>query len=168
MDLSELVDPPAIGRRRPFDNKGFGFRDAILWEHVVGLGSMHPGAQIALISNDAAAFSSSTKSEIHPDLKTDLIARNIGAAVSHHLAISAYLDSQGIDNPRLFVQVLETAKNQQDFLGATAGVLLLHKELPMPVSWARLRIANAINTGTAQSGFRVHQSKALNLCWYIS
>lgn len=48
----------AVARRRPFDAKGDGYRDALVWETVKGLLDAHPDP-VVLVSNDHAAFSAS-------------------------------------------------------------------------------------------------------------
>lgn len=49
----------ALDRRQPFDDKGSGYRDALLWQIVRNLAA--EGHDVVLISNDSAAFADERK-----------------------------------------------------------------------------------------------------------
>ena len=59
----------AIERRRPFNRKGSGYRDALIWESVLELLERGPGP-VALVSNDRDAFPDKPD---NPKLAADLV-----------------------------------------------------------------------------------------------
>lgn len=64
----------AILRVRPFDEKGSGYRDALLWEIVLNL--LDATTQVVLVSNDKAAFSAvDDKDSLHPHLAEEASGR---------------------------------------------------------------------------------------------
>lgn len=64
---ADLVDR-AARRRRPFREKGTGYRDALIWATVVELAE---DEEVALISENTADFGDDD-GDLHPDLKDDL------------------------------------------------------------------------------------------------
>jgi hypothetical protein len=46
----------AVARKRPFNDKGDGYRDTLVWEVVLEVLRLTPAAPVALISNDRGAF----------------------------------------------------------------------------------------------------------------
>lgn len=64
----ELVDR-ATRHRRPFREKGTGYRDALIWASVVEL--VREGHTVAFISNNSKDFAD-TEGNLHNDLKEDL------------------------------------------------------------------------------------------------
>jgi hypothetical protein len=63
--LRELVTR-SLARRRPFDSKDQGLRDALLWHTVLRL--VTEGNDVLLISNDRKAFERSEAGGLHPAL----------------------------------------------------------------------------------------------------
>ena len=59
----------AISRTRPFDEKGSGYRDSLIWFSVLQLASQTEGP-VFLVAGDKD-FADSSK-QLHPDLKNDL------------------------------------------------------------------------------------------------
>ena len=69
---SELVDR-AIKRQPPFDDKGSGYRDALIWESVLELADEND-EQIMLLSSDGD-FKADKADELHPRLTQELTER---------------------------------------------------------------------------------------------
>jgi hypothetical protein len=116
IDISSLVDR-AVGRRRPFDDSGSGFRDSLLWEAVVLEVLDDAEAEVALVSNDHHAFWESAQSSIlHPHLVEDLRTRQTKGAVRLEQNLVAYLDSVGYSNPDLLARIVEDIDARQDRL----------------------------------------------------
>lgn len=67
----------AITRKRPFNEKGSGYRDALIWETVLELASQQAGS-VAFISKDADF--TDNKGALHADLVTELKERHRGAS----------------------------------------------------------------------------------------
>ena len=65
---ARLIDK-ATARRRPFDAKGDGYRDALVWDSLLELLELGPDPAV-LISNDHAAFSAKKE---QPQLASDLV-----------------------------------------------------------------------------------------------
>lgn len=59
----------AVNRIRPFDAKGGGYRDALVWEDVVGLA--RSGRDVALVSMDRAAFAGED-GQLAPELEAEV------------------------------------------------------------------------------------------------
>ena len=69
----------AASRRRPFDEKGSGYRDALHWATVVEVVKDHyEESDIVFISNDQRAFGSSN-GDLHPHLLEDLTKYDVEA-----------------------------------------------------------------------------------------
>lgn len=109
--LAKLVDR-ATARLRPFDEKGNGFRDALLWESVCAQLMEAPHHRVALVSGDRKAFYGSADA-LHADLAEDLralgrddtdvllftdvetlVRERITADPSLHLEVSALIESE--------------------------------------------------------------------------
>lgn len=78
--VDELLDRD-LAERRPFDEKGRGLRDAVIWESILSDMQSHD-EEVALISNDGD-FSSprsdqAGKAELHGDLRDDLDSAGYG------------------------------------------------------------------------------------------
>lgn len=65
----EILVKSATSRRRPFDNNGSGYRDALIWQSVLELANRVEG-NIVLVSNDKDFRGSSN--DLHDDLIEDL------------------------------------------------------------------------------------------------
>ncbi len=64
----------ASKRRRPFNEHGSGYRDALIWESVCDLASVGP---IVFLTQNSRDFGAST--ELYEDLQADLIERGVPA-----------------------------------------------------------------------------------------
>jgi hypothetical protein len=73
-NLLEALVRRAIERRRPFNDQGHGFRDAIVWESVVRQALRHPTDEIILVSSDQVFGKGS---RLHGDLAADLRSRSV-------------------------------------------------------------------------------------------
>ncbi|HSH60092.1 MAG TPA: PIN domain-containing protein [Acidimicrobiales bacterium] len=113
VDIDDLVNR-AIERRRPFNEKGSGFRDALLWETVLALVEANPNSPVLLISNDAQAFAEpGGEGNLHPELRAELGERGLRATFDLVGSVSAYLDGLGIVSSALVARVFEDASEQQ-------------------------------------------------------
>ena len=68
----------AIARKKPFNEKGSGYRDALIWETVVACAS-NADAQVLLITADKDFRESADKDDLHPDLIKDLVDRGLAS-----------------------------------------------------------------------------------------
>lgn len=83
----------AIDRRPPFDERGSGFRDAIIWETAIGLAA--EGEAVLLISTDEAFAESDA---LHPQLAAEARSR-CAAGGGIELAKTLHDALDGIKNP---------------------------------------------------------------------
>ncbi len=101
----------AVARKKPFDEKGSGYRDALIWETVLA-GASKVDAQVLLITADKDFRESADKDDLHPDLIKDLedrglnsdrviLARSIADFIDKHMR--PYLKKLSEENP---IQVL--------------------------------------------------------------
>ncbi|MFV2044786.1 MAG: PIN domain-containing protein [Anaerolineales bacterium] len=76
----------ALSRRKPFKEKGGGYRDALIWWNVVELARLTTSVPIALISGNSTDFATSRDKpdELHADLVEDLFPA-AGEASDVHL-----------------------------------------------------------------------------------
>jgi hypothetical protein len=130
VDLIALTQD-AIDRRRPFDDKGSGFRDALLWQLVRKVAAERPGCSLALVSNDTKAFAIAKTSppQPHPNLVADLASIDFTGGFTLFDSITMYLDSSGVDDPRLTARALQAAEEQERHLADTALAYLTEAEL---------------------------------------
>jgi hypothetical protein len=115
IDLMHLVRK-AVDRRRPFDGYGNGFRDALLWEHV--LAQLDSAAAVSLISNDRRAFAA-TKDQpnvLAPDLVGELGQRGFDeTSVRLYPDVAAYLRATGtvdLDSYAAVAAIIEQDREQ--------------------------------------------------------
>lgn len=80
----------AVERRRPFNDKGGGYRDALIWESVLGL--LDRSAElVALISNDRGAFPQKRdKPKLAADLVRELRDRGHAGRVALHFQLKDF------------------------------------------------------------------------------
>lgn len=67
----------AVSRRKPCDEKGDGYRDALNWLTVLAFANQLSDQEVYWISSNIKDFANSDQSDFHPDLKADL--EGIGA-----------------------------------------------------------------------------------------
>lgn len=72
---SEIVKR-AMGKKKPFNESGKGYRDALLWESLVRYCSRFDTKTILITKNKKDFCDEKDFNSIHKDLKQDLIARN--------------------------------------------------------------------------------------------
>jgi excisionase family DNA binding protein len=125
----DLLVSRAIARARPFDEKGSGLPDVVLWETFVSLLLSAPLARGVLISEDARAFGAPEGDSLHSDLRAELDARGVSATVDLFGKISAYLDATGGDDPRLAAQMAEDLRLHHGVLVALAEAFLENQRL---------------------------------------
>ena len=114
--LPLLIDR-AIHRHKPFDSKGSGFRDAVIWEIVVNASVENVGRRVYFISNDNCYFKSDEPSELHGQLKDDLEDRGISTSTfTIFRNIESYLTQEGIADHALLNDVIDIAQDRQDSL----------------------------------------------------
>ncbi|WP_460307736.1 PIN domain-containing protein [Actinocorallia aurea] len=68
----------AAARIRPFNSKGEGFRDTLLWFTALEQAAEHPDEEVVLVSNDGDFWA---REEMHPDLLADLDERGLTGRV---------------------------------------------------------------------------------------
>jgi hypothetical protein len=132
LDLAELTQH-AIDRRKPFDPKGNGFRDALLWRIV--LGAARDCDRLALVSKDATAFLAAPDSQDpHPDLVADLGDIGFQGEFQICSSVNSYLHSTGVTDPIHTARALVVVEQENPALrGAVEG--RLRGEF-LPVHWA--------------------------------
>jgi hypothetical protein len=114
----ELVSR-AIQRRRPFDDNGSGYRDALHWMSVLDVvGERYEESDIAFVSADRRAFGATAKDDVslHPDLIEDL--QKYDAAPPYFLWIRS-LDQFNV--PGVFHEDLQVAYQLTVKAGEIAG-----------------------------------------------
>jgi hypothetical protein len=74
---AELVER-AVNRRAPFDEKGGGYRDALLWYTVLDLPDP---SDVALITNDNIFYDVADRSALASDLASDLVSVRVYRSV---------------------------------------------------------------------------------------
>lgn len=109
--ILDLADR-AIGRVRPFNAKGAGFRDATIWEHVV-FEAARRWRYVALVSNDGCFGSGE---DLHPDLKYDLARRAPHSQVRWFRTVDEYIRAIGTSDPRLAAEVTELVEHESEQL----------------------------------------------------
>ena len=77
----------AIARRRPFDNKGSGYRDTLVWQSVLDLAD-RADSRVALLAADKDF--QDEEGTLHPDLGEDL--ENRGQSKDKVLLVNSLLD----------------------------------------------------------------------------
>jgi hypothetical protein len=164
VQLSELVDR-AIRRLVPFNEKGNGFRDALIWESVVD--SAWSAAQVVLISNDSSAFAESSRSaELHGDLKAELEQRGCRGTVLLVASVVGFLDLLGVGDPNIAAQLVGEAEAQHDHLCDMVMGLLVDQDLDSPgMPYARGHISGVSTLSTrvgSVSGVRANQDLILS------
>lgn len=79
----------AVAKRRPFDEDGAGYRDALIWESLLEVAAKRSGP-IVLISSDSDFIG---KTGIHEDLLADFGKLERDGKLSHHKALVAFNDT---------------------------------------------------------------------------
>ena len=92
----------AVERRRPFDEKGSGYRDTLIWESALGLARKVTDS-VLLVSSDKDFCDRSDK--LHPELVNELVRRGQAGKVTLARSLADLLD--GYVRPSL-KKVLET------------------------------------------------------------
>lgn len=140
----------AIERRRPFDEKGSGFRDAILWETVVSIMQASPDSSTILISNDRKAFADlGGDHELNVGLAEELVKRGVAGVLRLCLSLTSYLDVFGIGDPKRLDALFEAFQIQQDDLADQAKAALQGQELIARSPAVRVAIESVISAKVA-------------------
>jgi hypothetical protein len=95
----------AMQRRRPFDEEGRGYRDALLWESVLAYAKLH--GQVVLISADGDLSQTSKDRRLHDDLVDDLLGQQLaGDTVSLQPSVEAFLNVyvKGVEQARAAIE----------------------------------------------------------------
>lgn len=74
----QILAERAISKKKPFSGKGKGYRDALIWETIQELACQEDCEAIAFITENSTDFADKHKSQLHPDLISDL--KRIGIA----------------------------------------------------------------------------------------
>jgi hypothetical protein len=76
LDVTALLER-ALSGRRPFNGDGKkGFRDSLIWEHVLRLAKTD---YVVFVTRNTNDFCAGKDGELHPQLREDLVARNVTA-----------------------------------------------------------------------------------------
>lgn len=67
----EVLVSRDLSRRKPFNESGKGYRDALIWHSIVDLFNTQP-EEMAFVTGNIKDFWNSDKTGLHPDLVTDL------------------------------------------------------------------------------------------------
>ena len=130
VDVSALVDR-AIYRRKPFDDKGSGFRDSLLWETTIEvLREPHRNEDAYLVSNDHNAFSESSQSiTLHHDLVSELSERGVTITLILVKDVLSYLNSEELGEAKDTVKIIEDLEAQHTDLVSLVEAILANAEL---------------------------------------
>ena len=141
MDIPTLVDR-AIARSKPFDDKGTGFRDALLWANVLDVLRDETG-DVFLVSKDTTAFADG--SALHPELVAEAEAA-AGRAPTLLPSVAAVLDALGHAEPSLTAAALAALPAAEADLGEHVADVLLGFVVParLPVT---IRIVSVVIGG---------------------
>lgn len=173
--ILDLADR-AIGRKRPFDAKGGGFRDAVVWEHVVGM-LVKPWEHAALVTNDNAF--KEPNGELAVELRDELEERGFNRdAVTVAATIADYLRISGTDDPEALDQVAVAVESEQDQITASVRSLLRGADAePMdesaatiavePRDWVRVVVEKATAHETADNLLLVDLDVAADVDLFI-
>ena len=121
--MAELVRR-ATARLLPFDSKGSGFRDALVWLTLKDyLITNHPTGELAFISNDRKAFWKDDG--FHPALAQELTAAGIpGSQVTIYDSVTRFVRSRIADDPEVHNQVVDVVDTDFAQLMTNLEVLL--------------------------------------------
>jgi len=127
VDVLDLADR-AIDRRRPFDGRGSGFRDALIWENLVQE-MARPGEQWGtFVSADKAAFWQGP--ELAPDLAADLRRRGLRpeqlALVG---SVSDFIKNTGSSDPALDAAITELVESGHHWIRSVIEAHLVGTEV---------------------------------------
>jgi hypothetical protein len=130
INVLDLADR-AIARRRPFDQKGGGFRDALLWAHVLATLSTG-GSETVLVSADRSAFSDvGTPGDLATELKDEVRARGYVLGLASHIdavtlfeSITDYLEATGVEDPAITARINEIVEAEHAQLHENISVAL--------------------------------------------
>ena len=78
-----------LSRRKPFNDSGKGYRDALIWESVLELAT-NSSDHVVFISSNSSDFSQA--GNLHPDLASDLAERRLQGRVSLAIGLSNALE----------------------------------------------------------------------------
>jgi hypothetical protein len=128
IDVSDIADR-AIYRRRPFDEKGSGFRDSLVWTNFTDCLAESPTARAVLVSNDSKAFFDGDKSGLHADLVAEVRKGGFEGVVDLYQSIAGYLTDEDIGDAQIVAKVADEVVAQQVVLSALASKGLNGSEL---------------------------------------
>jgi predicted nucleic acid-binding protein len=90
VDMVDFVGRAAL-RRRPFDDNGHGFRDALVWETLLVEAGKVIHSEAILITQDGDYLAVRGQQGLHGDLLSEVSERAPLVPVRHHLRIHDYL-----------------------------------------------------------------------------
>jgi predicted nucleic acid-binding protein len=115
VDLESFVSRAAT-RKRPFDDNGHGFRDALVWETLVVSVDSDIHSEVIFITRDGDYLAEKSKAGLHSDLVIDCKVR-LAVAVRHHLQIHDYLkDAYSTDDHALMATLADELDAQRGHL----------------------------------------------------
>jgi hypothetical protein len=85
----ERLIAKAVNRRRPFNEKGTGYRDALVWDSLLGLLD-RTGSQVILISRDHAFSEDGKTPELARDLAAELRERDHSGRVELYFELGDF------------------------------------------------------------------------------
>lgn len=123
-------------RQKPFSASGKGYRDALIWETILGVAKTRPES-IAFVSSNTDDFADDAKENLHPDLVADLTSAGLPAdKVTLFLSLASFVKSALIPNLpspvqtiAKFMQVAHPTFNLGDALCEEFSTQLLGYEL---------------------------------------
>jgi PIN domain len=113
--ILDLADR-AIDRRPPFDAKGNGFRDAVVWEHVVA--TSEQGSFTVLVTGDKA-FVDPKSDELADELRDE-----VGGRVQVAVTVAEHLRATGIEDPAATARVTTVVEAEREQLAENVKLLL--------------------------------------------
>jgi hypothetical protein len=137
----------AIGRKRPFDPKGGGFRDAVLWEHVLDT-LVKPFDQTVLVTSDNAF--KEPNGDLAEELRDDVEARGSDReAVRIAATVADYLRATGTEDLEAMERVAAVVESE-------------HEQIAENIRWL-LRAADAEPSGTYR-WWGDHRGRTPHIC----
>lgn len=144
VELLDLVDR-AIARRRPFNDSGGGFRDALIWEHLCQEVQEFRRPAV-LISNDRKAFNEGGDLPVlHSHLRDDLRRRGMQTdAIQLYFSLTDFLTQTGVSDPALTAEVAELV---------VAVDAQIRANLAVALEQASVSVGAQLGRGWIQQGF---------------
>lgn len=125
VDLGALVDS-ACARRKPFDDKGSGFRDALVWQSVLDL-ARERRHTITFLTSDNDFYAASGSDQMAPELLEATAAAGVEVQVVRSL--EDFVRNRITDDPNLYQAVSALLERERSQLGVNVWAAVSATEI---------------------------------------